>query len=302
MASGVRDSQIPDLVFENGADYKQYPGKTDSKNLFDDKGIVGVKTRQIVFMPTVAGNIVLPRMEIPWFDVKTGKMKKAVLPSRTIIVTAEAGEVTAALPSASVQTSSQAKSDQSVSTVSSGAKEESEFAKAFSEPLENTDEQRAAQSFWEKYVRQPPLRLFLAGILSGGSAVLVLWLLVHFLIFNKKKEKLLPERQKKDDSDALKQLKEACRSGAAEKTKQALLNWGHLHWPENPPLTLSELAKRLHSPALEEEADSLNRALYAGNPDEWNGEDFWLAFKLAQTDEKKTSESEKIPVPPLYPN
>lgn len=31
MAAGVRDSQIPDLTFPDGTDYKQYPGKTDSK-------------------------------------------------------------------------------------------------------------------------------------------------------------------------------------------------------------------------------------------------------------------------------
>ena len=295
MATGARDSQIPDLVFADGSGYKQYPGKTDSKNLFDDKGIVGVKTRQIVFMPTVAGKVVLPAMEIPWFNVKTGKMKKAVLPSRTITVTADASEPVVSAPPASVKTITAAQND------APAVKKESAFAEAFSEPVQDTAEQEAAQAFWGKYVHQSPMRLFLAGLLAGGAVVTSLWLLIHFLMFRKKKTAPLPLRVKENDTAAVKRLKEACQSGSAEKTKQALLEWGRAHWPDKPPLTISDLAERLNSPALKQETDSLNDALYGENRSGWYGEDFWLAFKEAQADEKKKLESEKIPVPPLYP-
>ncbi|MBO4644732.1 MAG: protein BatD [Alphaproteobacteria bacterium] len=297
MASGVQDSQIPDLVFANGEKYKQYPGKTDSKNLFDDEGIVGVKTRQIVFMPTVAGNIDLPPLEISWFDVKTGKMKKAVLPSRTITVTGDDTPESSVAEPPSVQTTAMSPQDQQ-----EPVKKESEFAKAFSEPPENTAEQQAAQAFWKKHAAQSPFILFVAGIVAGGTVVLSLWLLFYFLMLKKKDAVSLSEQKKKNDSAAVQRLKEACRSGSAEGAKQALLDWGRIHWPDNSPLTLSELASRLNSEALKEETDSLNRALYAVKPDEWNGEDLWLAFKFARPDEKKNAEDEKIPVPPLYPN
>lgn len=39
MAAGVRDSQIPDLAFPDGTDYKQYPGKTDSKICLTTTGL-----------------------------------------------------------------------------------------------------------------------------------------------------------------------------------------------------------------------------------------------------------------------
>lgn len=294
MATGVRDTQIPDLAFVDGAGYKQYPGKTDSKNLFDDKGIVGVKTRQIVFMPTIAGKVVLPSMEIPWFDVKTGKMKKAVLPSRTITVTADSSETSVSLPPVSPQTASVQDNPPEV-------KKESAFAEAFSEPPQSTAEQEAAHAFWEKYVHQSPLRLFLAGLLAGGAVVTSLWLLMHFLIFKKSKTVSLPQHIKENDAACVKRLKEACQSGSAEKAKQALLEWGRSHWPEKPPLTVSKLAERLNSPALKQEADSLNDALYGEDRSQWHGEDFWLAFKEARADEKKKWKTEKIPVPPLYP-
>ena len=159
MAAGVRDSQIPDLTFPDGTDYKQYPGKTDSKNLFDNNGIVGVKTRQIVFMPTKAGRIVLPQMEIPWFDVKSKQIKKAVLPARTVTVTGTESkpQTVPAAPSAPADSGTAV----AMPAVQSPAvATESEFAEAFSQPPENTAEQKAAADFWEKYVHQPPLRLF----------------------------------------------------------------------------------------------------------------------------------------------
>ena len=302
MAYGARDSQIPDLVFADGPDYKQYPGKTDSKNLFDDKGIIGVKTRQIVFMPTVTGKVVLPSMEIPWFDVKTGKMQKAVLPARTITVTAEDGSMT--VPQTPKKTEQTVPAVQVVEQ--NQPETESEIAEAFSTPPDNAAEEAAAQAFWEKYFSGSPVKLFLAGLAAGGSAVAVLWLLFHFLIFKRKTPSSLNaertnEKRNGNIAAAEKRLRMCCQSGPAEEVKQALLDWGRAYWSDKPPLTPLELARRMESPALIREASILNEVLYASKNAEWNGEDFWLAFKEACEDLKKKTENEKIPVPPLYP-
>ena len=129
----------------------------------------------------------------------------------------------------------------------------------------------------------------------------VLWTAMSFLIFRNKKSVPAHNPPNTDDTAAVKRLKEACQSGSAEQAKQALLDWARAHWPEKPPLTASEIAARTGSPALMAEADVLNHALYGENEEKWNGMAFWLAFKDAQTDEKKKQKGEKIPVPPLYP-
>lgn len=300
-ASGARDTQLPDPAFPDGSDYKQYPGKTDSKNLFDDNGIVGVKTRQIVFMPTKAGRIVLPQMEIPWFDVKTKQLKKAVLPARTLTVT---GTENAQRPPASGISEPQTLSAPPAEPVE-WARTESEFAEAFSQPPENKAEQKAAAAFWEKYVHQPPLRLFLAGILAGGVVAAVLWLSVYFLIF-KRKGKAENGRQNGNGTpprrESVNRIKEACLSGSAERLKQALLDLGRVLWAQNPPLTLSELGVRFDNRELSEQLEILNRVLYAGNAGGWDAKKFWTVFKTAEAGVGKQTEGEKIPVPPLYPD
>ncbi len=300
MAAGVRDTQLPDLLFPDGTDYKQYPGKTDSKNLFDNNGIVGVKTRQIVFMPLKAGQITLPQMEIPWFDVKSKQIKKAVLPARTITVTqTEGSAVVPENPSVSAKTVLPPPSP--VSERRDPA--ESEFAQAFSQPPENTAEQQAAAAFWEKYAALPPGYLFLAGILAGGAAVGILWLIFYFLLFKRKPAaEVQNNRSALQYRESINRVKTACLSGSAEQTKQALLDLGGVLWPQNPPLTLSDLANRFEDESLSKQMENLNRALYAGAAADWNAKEFWAIFKKIDAKAQKQKHNEKIPVPPLYPD
>ena len=303
MAAGVRDNQLPDLLFPEGSDYKQYPGKTDSKNLFDNNGIVGVKTRQIVFMPTKAGQITLPQMEIPWFDVKTKQVRTAILPSHTITVTDTGNNQNVSLSVSNNVGSGGQSADKAPTSVP--AKAESEFAKAFSQPQSDLSEQEAATQFWEKYVHYSPLRLFLAGLFAGGAVVTVLWFLMHFLIF---KKNIRSDRKNKQEEktaqrrESIAGLKEACLSGSAEQVKQALLETGRVFWPENPPLSLSDLAERFDHRELTEQIKKLNQALYSGQSSEWDAKKFWNVFKTVESDAKKQKKEEKIPVPPLYPD
>ena len=235
-------------------------------------------------------------MEIPWFNVKTGKQEKATLPSRTITVTGDGTD-------SSTQSLPPPVSRPVAAAQNNPPREgkESAFGEAFSDSAGDRAEQKAARAFWEKYAGHSPIVLFSAGLLAGGSAVLILWLLFHFFIFGKKKTRQEQEQTKKSDTAEIKRLKEACLSGSPERTKQALSDWARVHWPEKPPLTATEVAERMGGSALAEEAGVLNEALYGGKRQEWNGNDFWLAFKEAQADEKKKENDLKIPVPPLYP-
>ncbi len=302
MAVGVRDNQLPDLLFPDGSDYKQYPGKTDSKNLFDRDGIVGVKTRQIVFMPTKIGQIVLPEMEIPWFDIATRQVKKAILPARTITVTGtdavqRENPSVSVVPAETETVAATSEPEQSIKT------DQSEFAEVFSNPQNNAAEQKAAAAFWNKYVHQSPLRLFLAGIFAGGVAVAALWGVFYFLLF-RKKEKSVKNGQDEMSTrrESVKRLKEACLSGSAEQVKQALLDWGRMVWEQNPPLTLTDLAKRFDNKEFADQLENLNRVLYAGDVPDWDAKTFWAVFKTVDADGRKQKKDEKIPVPPLYPD
>lgn len=289
-AAGARDSQIPDVVFPDGDAYKQYPGKTDSKNLFDNGGIVGVKTRQIVFMPTKAGRVVLPALEIPWFDVASGQTRKAVLPARTLTVT---GAVTGTAVSAPVRPENAAR------TLPPPVEKKAEpvVVPAASAPAATA----GTLSALEKIAAQSPLRLFLAGILAGCFVVTALGLAAHCLFFKNRGKAEEKARQNVSSRTAAGDLKSACRSGDPERAKAALLAVGQSLWPEKPPLTLSALAARFNDTALTDQVEKLNGALYGDRAAKWDGNALWTVFQSAQSAAKTGKNGEKQPVPPLYP-
>lgn len=286
-AAGAPDSQIPDIVFPDGDAYKQYPGKTDSKNVFDNGGIVGVKTRQIVFMPTEAGRTVLPALEIPWFDVASGKTRKAVLPARTVTV-AETAVSAPVRPESATRALPPPVEKKSESV-------EVQTAAAPVPPAATA----GALTVLEKIAARSPLRLFLVGILAGCFVVTALGLSVRFLFFRGKTDGGV--RQNVSLRTAAGDLKNACRTGDPERAKAALLAAGQSLWPEKPPLTLSALAGRFNDAALTDQVEKLNGALYGGRAAKWDGNALWAVFQSAQSAVKTGENGEKTPVPPLYP-
>lgn len=283
-ATGVPAAQIPDIVFPETAGFKQYPGKTETQNLYDKNGFVGVKTRQIVFMPTRTGRLTLPALKMPWFDVKAGAERFAELPARSVAVTGTAAQTSepAATPAPEKTPVAEAKTAETVAEKSAA----------------ETPKGIAAV---EKFADQPPWRLFFAGILAGAAVVTALWLSAYRFLFSKRggaasrKEKIPPR-------ESLKNLKSACAGNAPDKAKDALLEWGRETWRATPPLTLSALAARVGDGAFSKQVEKLNAALYAnGGLSAWDGAALWAAFQSARRT-RNGATGEDAPVPPLYPD
>ena len=272
-ANGALASQIPDLNFPAEQGYKLYPGQADTKNLFDENGVVGVKTRQIVFMPTKAGEIVLPALELPWFDVKTQTFQTAVLPSRTIKV-----KGTEPLPTAAPAVEAAAPAVES---------RQAESPAATVVPIVRTDV-------------KADYRLFFAGLLTGAGIMTLAWLIVSRFAFARvskaeRRETVLSRR------NAENALKQACAANDAVAVRIALLQVAAQYWESNPPLTLSGVADRFGDTAFAGRIDELNTVLYAPAPVEWSGKALWAAFKNTKVYRKSAAGEKSVPVPPLYP-
>lgn len=270
--NGARATQIPDPDFPAGNGYKLYPGQTDSKNLFDDKGIVGVKTRQIVFMPTETGDVVLPALELRWFDVKTKTVQTAVLPSKTIKVTG----TPPVTPDRDDEPAVVAPVKQTVPQASAAVV-----------PLETPN---TALDY----------RLFFAGLLSGAGLTTLVWLIVSRAAFIRvrkaeARQAAVPRRA------AESALKQACAANDAVAARIALLEVAALYWENNPPMTLSGVADRFRDAALAGQIDALNTVLYAPASVDWNGAGLWNAFKSSKFYRKSAEKNNAEPVPPLYP-
>lgn len=88
-ATGVIDNQLPELKFASASGVKQYPEKPQTAMSVDKGKIVALEKVANVYIPTEAGKITLPEISVNWFNVKSGKMEKAILPAMTVAVAGE---------------------------------------------------------------------------------------------------------------------------------------------------------------------------------------------------------------------
>lgn len=71
--------------------------------------------------------------------------------------------------------------------------------------------------------------------------------------------------------EALGRVREAYRRGDGGAARDALLAWGRLRWPENPPGNLARLAGRF-PPPLREHITELEKAFFSPDPIHWERE------------------------------
>lgn len=96
-AQGLPASVLPQFPTLDLPDVRLYSHPPKSDEQFNSKGVTGSLAGDLAIIPTRPGTLVLPEIRIPWWDVKTAKVREAVWPGLSIPVkgTVEASEATA---------------------------------------------------------------------------------------------------------------------------------------------------------------------------------------------------------------
>ena len=89
-AVGVAENQLPEIKFPKVSGIKQYPETQQSESRLDNGRLVSVKKAVNVYIPNQSGQITLPAIQVPWFNVVSNRMETALLPEITVNVKASA--------------------------------------------------------------------------------------------------------------------------------------------------------------------------------------------------------------------
>ena len=89
-ATGVIDSQLPEIKFTEVNGVKQYPEKPLIEMKVEKDKIVATEKITNVYIPNEPGEITLPAVNVQWFNVKTKKIEIASLPPMTVKVGGDA--------------------------------------------------------------------------------------------------------------------------------------------------------------------------------------------------------------------
>ena len=119
-AIGVIDNQLPDINFVNVDGLKQYPEKPITEMKVEDSEVVSLAKINNVYIPQQAGPIVLPSIDIKWFNTSTGSFETASIPEyKTTVLQASGNIETQAEDILSVQPQNQPKQVEDTSIASS---------------------------------------------------------------------------------------------------------------------------------------------------------------------------------------
>ncbi|HVH19054.1 MAG TPA: BatD family protein [Myxococcota bacterium] len=267
-AAGVAAAQLPDLTGPPIEGLKQYPEPADSANREIGGDLWSVKQQESVLVPTQPGPLVVPAIEVPWYDVAANEMKVASLPARTLEVLPAVG---GAAPDAPAPAPS-----------------------AVPEP----DAQAAQSPFLDRF---GDLRSLFGAALAFGSAIgftLVAWRRRRRSAGNERSG-ARPAGEKPRAAAAA--FERACRENDAHAAARALVAWGRACWPASPPNTPGDVARRLGGEALAAEVDALNAVRYSAEVATWRGEALLLAWRAARGGKVVKGARAQSPLPSLYP-
>lgn len=270
-AEGLSAAQLPPLTMQDDDGFRTYPDQPRLNDKRSGKGVKGTRQEKIALIPTRTGDLILPEIEIPWWNINTQQREVTRLPARTVQVRPGAGSTRQA-PATTASPSSSA---------APGAKTETTKPRAETTVIEKT---QAGIYLW--------LSLFL------GLA----WLATAIGWAISQRRTQPPHRHSRTPAAtaSLNTVKKACQANEPQLAKDALLKWAEGFWPDNPPVSLGGIGQRLGD-ETQGEIEKLNRILYGSESAAWQGESLWQALARATINQPQREADRKQSLPPLYP-
>ena len=270
-ALGQIETQLPAIEAPEVDGLNIYADQPELGRTLEAGGIRGVRKDQYAIIGLAGGELELPAVEVPWWDIAAGEWKIATLPARTLTVR---GETILPVPVAPpVEAPAESSTDVTPSA----------------EPVTVV----VADSFWQR----------------TAELLAVLWILTVAAWWwssrsqpRRSREPRQPEQPPvhKRQAQLLKTARKAAVAGDGAGVRAAVLEWGALQWPDDAPRSIGDLSNRVAAP-LADELRKLSSASYGPVGGEWHGEDLAKALKsvsiLTPYEERVASEQ----LPPLMP-
>lgn len=260
--TGVPAQLLPALTFSEIDGVNVYPEKGKDKNQVIQGELIGRTEIKITYLFNKSGKTTIPELKLPWFNTETGKEEIATLPSKVIDVTASA-----------------------------------------TMPVSNTNQPTAATNQNELQptakINEPhPTNKFnWAWIVAALFAFA--WVITLILWGRQKRHKT---SEKGRYQTTLNELQKACMQAHPQRTRDALLKWASLHWPDAPILNLTDLTRLSTNATFKKQVQILSKILYKSHETIlWRGDELWRSIQQMKKNNTHKKEN-KNNLPPINPS
>lgn len=227
-ASGVFENQLPELEFTQNSAWKQYPDKPQYSSTIHENKLISQEIIRVVYIPQKSGKIQLPEIVIPWFNVKTQKTEKAVIPAENV----------------EVKPNAQYEALQSEPMVKQVLPEKTiDIDKPEKEPV-------LPEKITDKSM------IIMAVVIAFLSG-----LLISFLMFGRKKD----SSKTSNINDYHKNVRNALTHGDFRGARDGLVKWGQSIYPQVRINNLQDLSAAIADEEFSKQCKILNAILYGNS-------------------------------------
>jgi hypothetical protein len=264
-ALGQLSTQIPVIDPAVADTVKMYPDKPELRDTAEATGVHAMRKDQYAMIGIVPGEVELPELHLPWWNIDVGKWQVASLPGASISILPSANSAVVP-PVATEQPAPQQDSTASGALVVQGR-------------------------FWRRVSEA------LAGL---WILTVVAWWWSRRPVSRAPKEPAPPPIYKQQ-AKFLKAARKAAKAGDGAGIRSALLSWGRLEWPDKPPLNIGDFANRVAMP-LSTQLEFLCRADYGPHKDSIDGEALAKSLRTISVLREEKEQRPTDVLPPLMPN
>lgn len=261
-ALGQLETQIPVIEPPVADGVSIYPDKPSLNRRMESRGIRGERTDQYALIGVAGGEVILPGLALPWWDIEANEWRVAELPAVSLnILPSDEPPV----PESPADTSTEVAAELVAAPVI----------------IHSGLWRRAAEAL---------------------AAVWLLTVFVWWWSTRPRRDEREPPPVPlhKQQARHLKAARKAALAGNASQVRHALLEWGRLQWPDSPPRSIGRLADGVSDP-LHTELKQLSGSSYGPNGGGWNGEELAKALRsFAVVDDRAAGKTPEL-LPPLMP-
>ncbi len=292
IADGLRAEQLPDLQLAIPEGNKSYKEPPELHNNITLTGITGTWSQKITIIPSTAGSLVIPELQLAWWNVLTEQKETTIFNQQVLGVktNAKKEEATASL-------STSPSPDESKPKVA-----------ALTNPTENTSKQDTSAPpipepttvIFDKEKLWIPLLLLLSGYFIYKIQERSSLIKKKRSTPTKKESDKTPEH--KNDKLILDALKLACLENNPQKAQMLLSQWASL--ADITPPTLDGISEARNA-FLQPEIEQLSRTLYSKTKNQtsskWNGSNLWKAIQKYPYSNDAKIPKQRVHLQKLYP-
>lgn len=247
-AVGVVEEQLPTIDSQYPDKVKTYPDQAENATVEKDNMLIAQRKESIAIIPSEAGELVIPEVRIPWFNILTKKTEYAVVPKKTLTILPAINQ-----PAAPIMDNK----PQEINNLGSLPSKPADNGQA--KPLEI----QPSELFW-------PIVC---------AILLLMWLLtvLALIVVWRRSGKHLPQSTAStqtvlvSSNESMKQLDLALKKSDISKI-QLYLTQVLSAWTGQPKLNLGQLLKLLQDDALNQEINTMLASQYGSQSQQWNGQ------------------------------